>query len=235
MKAVVLAAGKGMRMRPLTEKVPKAMVQLNGRPLLDWTLGNLANAGVEEIIIVVGHLSGIIENHFGKEYRGIPLRYVFQKEQKGTADAVALVKEHMQGHFIVLNADVITEGGLIKELAAVDEFDIYDAVVVGREVRDPWRYGVLSYSNGELHDIVEKPPVGEEPGNVVNAGVYRFNEKIFGAIKLTELSSRNEYEIVDSIKLLINSGGKVRVKIYKGRCFDIGTVEELKNAENELK
>ena len=85
-----------------------------------------------------------------------------------------------------------------------------------------------------LLDIVEKPEPGKEPSSIVNVGIYRFNRKIFGAIKLTEKSERGEYEITDSIKIMLGAGAKVKVLLYKGNCIDIGTKEELEKAEKEI-
>ncbi len=232
MKAVVLAAGKGVRLRPLTNTVPKAMVKLKGKPLLERTIIELKEAGIEEIIIVVGYLGEVIQKYFGESYEGTPIKYILQVEQKGTAHAIAHAEEFIKENFLVLNADVLVEKDLFKELAVVDEFDSYDAIVVGREVSDPWRYGVLSFNEDELlTGIVEKPVPGKEPSNIINAGIYRFNKKIFGAIKLTEVSERNEYEIVDSIKVMLNADAKIKVRKYAGRCIDIGTKEDLKKAE----
>ena len=234
MKAVVLAAGKGVRLRPLTDKVPKVMVKVKGKPLLERILDKLVEVKIEEIFLVVGYKKEVIEKYFGNEFKGIPVKYLVQERQLGTANAIGLAKDYIKGNFLVLNGDVLVESYLFKELGAVDEFDPYDAVVVGRMVKDPWRYGVIVAENNEIKRIVEKPEPGKEPSNIINAGIYRFNEKIFSAIKMTPVSSREEYEIVDSIKLLIEAGTKIGLKVYDGLCLDIGDADDLKKAEEIL-
>lgn len=234
MKAVILAAGRGVRMRPLTDNIPKAMVKLKGKPLLEWNMEILKECGIGEILIVDGYKREAIEKYFGKAYKGIPVRYLFQERQLGTADAIRLAEKFAEGDFLALSADVIVEKSLVEELSREDAFDIYDAVVVGRKVEDPWRYGVLSYEGEELKEIVEKPLPGKEPSDVANAGIYRFNRKIFGAIKMTEKSERGEYEITDSIKIMLEAGAKIRAFIYSGKCIDIGSKEDLDKAERDL-
>lgn len=232
MKAVILAAGRGVRLRPLTEKIPKVMVKVKGKPLLEHVLGKLAEAGIDGFEIVVGYRREAIEKHFGNRFSGVPINYLFQAELFGTAHAIALARGRVKGNFLVVNGDVLVESALFRELAAADEFDDFDVKVVGRTVDDPWRYGVLVEENGILRDIVEKPNYGEEPGNLINAGIYRFNMKIFEAIEKTKKSARGEYEIVDSIKILMRAGGKAAIVHYSGACIDVGDLEDLEKANS---
>lgn len=217
-------------MMPLTKDTPKAMVKLNGEPLLEWTLERLAKAGIEEIIIVTGYLEEKIRNYFGSNYMGVPLRYVRQEKQLGTAHAISMAKGFLKGKFIAVNADVVAEEKLYKRLVGMEKSDA-DIVIVGREVKEPWRYGVIKEENGKIIDLVEKPMRGNEPSKIVNAGIYLFNEKIFTAIMKTPLSERGEYEITDSIKILIKSDGKAVLEHCRGKIIDIGSIDDLKKAE----
>ncbi len=235
MKAVVLGAGKGVRLRPLTNGTPKVMIKLGGKPILERILDSLADAGIEEIEIVVGYLKEKIEEHFKGSYRGIHINYLWQEKQLGTAHAIGLAKEFIgEGDFIVMNGDVVVEKELIKGLAHRDEFDLSDAIVVGREVNDPWRYGVMELSEERLEKIVEKPEFSSTSSKIINAGIYRFNEKIFDEIGKVKISKRGEYEIVDAINALAKDG-KVMVKVYGGFCIDIGDEDDLKSAEELIK
>jgi UDP-N-acetylglucosamine diphosphorylase / glucose-1-phosphate thymidylyltransferase / UDP-N-acetylgalactosamine diphosphorylase / glucosamine-1-phosphate N-acetyltransferase / galactosamine-1-phosphate N-acetyltransferase len=235
LKAVIFAAGKGVRMRPLTNNQPKVMVKLNGKPLLEHMIEALADSGIKEVALIVGYKKDAIENHFGKEFKGVKLYYIVQEKQEGTAHALGLAEGFAETNFLVVNGDVIVEKEFFEKLVNVDEFDPYDILLVAREVKDTWRYGVLKTSENEVKDIVEKPAPGEEPGNLINAGIYRFDKKIFKAIKLTRKSERNEFELVDSIRLLIKAGAKAGFVKYSGKCFDIGSPEDLKKAEKEMK
>ncbi len=234
MKAVVLAGGQGVRLRPLTDDVPKTMIQIGSKPFLQRILENLQKAGITEVLLIVGYKREAIEDFFKEEFNGMKLTYFVQQKSLGTAHAVSLVEGFVNENFLVLNADVLVEGGIFLELLQVDEFDPFDALIVSREVRDPWRYGCLLVEGKQVRDIIEKPSPGQEPSKLVNAGVYRFNTHIFEAIKKTELSSRQEFELIDSIKILIKEGKKIGFRKCTGLCLDIGNKDGLHKAQEFL-
>ena len=234
-KAVVLAAGKGVRLRPFTDDRPKVMVDVNGKPLLYYLLKNMKAAGIDEANIIVGYMKEAIEDYFGENFQGMRLNYFVQEKQLGTAHAISLVQGYVSKNFLALNGDVVVESSLISGLMKMDEFDPYDGVVVAREVADPWRYGCLKLEGDELKGIVEKSAMGSQPSNLINAGIYRFNQKIFPAILMTELSVRNEFEIVDSIMNVLRYGGRVGVRKYSGSVVDVGNEVDLENAKQVLK
>ncbi|SRR3989344_4754479 len=234
-EAVVLAGGKGVRLRPYTDDRPKVMIDVNGKPLLYYLLMNMKAAGIGEVNIIVGYMKEAIEEYFGENFQGMRLNYFVQEKQLGTAHAVSLVQGYVTKNFLVLNGDVVIDKEIISGLLKVDEFDPYDAMLVAREVKDPWRYGCLKVEGEELRGIVEKPAPGSQPSNLINAGIYRFNQKIFPAILMTELSQRNEFEIVDSIMNIIGYGGKVGVRKYSGIVVDVGDEGDLERAKQALK
>ncbi len=234
MKAVILAAGKGVRLRPLTDKVPKAMVGLNGKPLLEWNLERLKGVGIDEAGIIIGYKGEVIEKHFGKEWKGIKITYVRQEEQKGTADATKLAKEFSGGErFLMLCCDVIAPESSLRGLMGFDEFGEYDVVILARKVKDPWRYGVLLTKEHIVTGIIEKPAFGEAPSNLVNAGIYLLSGRIFEDIEKTPKSLRGEYELTETIKMLIPEG-KVAVVIEKKEIIDIADLDDLKRAEGRI-
>lgn len=235
-KAVLLAAGKGVRMRPLTSSIPKAMVKLAGKPMVEWQLESLEEAGVDEVAIIVGHKKEVIERHFGGKWNGIKLTYIHQEKQEGTGHAVKHARDFVEGeHFVVAYCDVIVGASLYSKLANVNEFADYEVLMCGREVKDPWRYGVLVVQDEKVVDMVEKPKYGEEPSNIINAGVYQFSAKIFDELDKLERSSRGEYELTDAIMPFIKQG-KVRfIGMCEGICMDIGTKEDLEEAEKQLR
>ncbi|MCR4368938.1 MAG: sugar phosphate nucleotidyltransferase [archaeon] len=234
MKAVILAAGKGVRLRPLTDQIPKCMAAVKDKPMLEHILDRLIKAGVDEAHLVVGYKKEIIEDHFGPEYAGIKLNYFVQKEQKGTAHAVSLVEKYIDDKFIIANSDVITGTGNYKMLATTDEFEQVDGLILARKVKDPWRFGVLKTNETEVVGIVEKPDPGNEPSNLVSMGIYRFRKDFFESIKNTPLSPRNEYELVDSIKDYIVRNKKVEYRLSTGSCADIGNMDDLQRANEML-
>lgn len=231
MHAGILCGGSGIRLRPITEQVPKCMVEVKGRPLLEWVMENMINAGVDEIHLVVGYKKEIIEDHFGPEFDGVKLNYFVQKEQKGTAHAVSLLQGYLKESFMLANGDVLASRNDYRELVRVSTYEEFDGLILARKVSDPWKYGVLKTYNYEITDIVEKPNPGKEPSSLINAGVYRFRENFFDSVNETPLSPRGEYELVDSIRHYIARGKRVEYRMCNDRCVDISTLDDLKNAD----
>ncbi|MCR4335687.1 MAG: sugar phosphate nucleotidyltransferase [archaeon] len=234
MKAVIIAAGKGVRLRPITDEIPKCMAELKGKPMMEHVLVNLKKAGIEECHLVVGYKKDVIEEHFGPEFEGMKLNYFVQEEPKGTAHAVSLVEEYIDGKFLITNADVIVGSQNYQALIKTDEFDKADGVLLARKVKDPWRYGVLKTEGQKIIDIIEKPAPGKEPSNLINAGVYRFSKDFFEAIRETQLSERNEYELVDSIKIYMKKGKNMEFRNCIGMCVDVATKADLEEADSIL-
>ncbi|MEM4256796.1 MAG: sugar phosphate nucleotidyltransferase [Candidatus Diapherotrites archaeon] len=227
MQAVIMAGGKGVRLKPLTDKIPKCMVKVKNKPLLENIFDVLLKAGVSEFVLVVGYLREVIEDYFGPDYMGAKISYVVQEEPKGTAHAVSLTETLIIGDFLVVNADVLTSSENISKLVKVSEFEDFDALLLAKKVSNPWRYGVLKVENEFVVDIVEKPNVGEEPGNLINAGIYRFPKRFFESVKETRLSVRKEFELVDSIRIFISKGGKVGYKVIEGTFCHITDFDDL--------
>ncbi len=207
-KAFILAAGEGKRMRPLTEKRPKPMLHVAGKPLLQHTIEALASAGVEEAVILTGWKGEKIRKHFGRGGKyGIKIRYITQNMRNGTGGAVYLARKHMKEHFIALNGDVIVGMDTTKEM--VKRAEKGNSTISAVKSGHPERYGVLKLKEKGKKDylagIIEKPE--NPPSDLINAGVYVFPPSVFDAISRTGLSERGEIEITDSIELLINGDG----------------------------
>ena len=226
MKAVILAAGLGKRMGPLTGKKPKALVKLRGKPLLEHVLESFKKAGVEEAFLVVGFGADKIMKKFGRNFNGMKLSYVEQKIAMGTAHALLQAKGKAGGRFLAGSTDVIVSPKLWKGLAKTKGFD---AVVALREEEHPERYGVALVSGKRLKCIVEKPKDGIG-SNLVNTGCYAFSQKIFPALEAVKISERGEFELTDAVNALA-AKGKAGFVLHKGKCLDIGTIAELRKAE----
>jgi len=195
MKCVILAAGEGKRMHPLTFTRPKVMLPIANKPILEWNLLNAIDAGLREFIFVVGYKSEMVRNYFGNGERwNINIDYVNQGKALGTAHAIGMV-ERFVDDFIVLCADTIFGTQDIKNIL---EKEIGIGLI---EVKNAKEYGIVEINGKKIVKIYEKM---EKPfSNVINAGIYRFNKKIFDFIKKTEKSPRGEYEITDSINMLL--------------------------------
>lgn len=226
-QAIVLAAGEGTRMRPLTHTKPKVMLPIANRPILDHLIVELRRAGIRDLILVVGYKDEIIRNYFrdGSDW-GVSIAYVSQKVQSGTADALKSAMHLIEDEFIMLNGDNIIGCEDIKKIAETDGF----AIGV-KEVENPRDFGVVGVKNGFVKEIVEKP---EKPtSNLINAGVYKFRKsEIMECLEKTPVSKRGEYEITDTIQLAINDGLEFKAVQVEG-WIDVGYPWDLLKA-NEI-
>jgi glucose-1-phosphate thymidylyltransferase len=234
MNAVVLAAGEGTRLRPLTEDKPKGMVEVAEKPLLTHCFDQLLELGADELVVVVGYRKEIIIDHYGDTYEDIPITYTHQRDQKGLAHALLTVEEHIEDDFMLMLGDNIFQANLADVVRRQRE-DRADAAFLVEEV--PWeeasRYGVCDTNQyGEITDVVEKPE--DPPSNLVMTGFYTFTPAIFHACHLVQPSNRDEYEISDAIDLLIQSGRTIDAIPLDGWRIDVGYPEDREDAETRL-
>ncbi len=234
MNAVVLAAGKGTRLRPLTDNKPKGMVEVDDKPLLTHCFEQLAELGADEFFVVVGYMKEVIIEHYGDEFEGVPITYAHQREQSGLAHALLTVEEYIDDDFMLMLGDNIFNANL-QDVVRRQREDRADAAFLVEEV--PWedagRYGVCeTNAYGEITDVVEKP---EEPNsNLVMTGFYTFTPEIFHACQLVQPSNRGEYEISEAIDLLIRSGRTIDAIQIDGWRIDVGYPEDRDEAEKRL-
>ena len=221
MQAVILAAGEGTRMRPLTETVPKPMLPVADRPLCAHTADAAIEAGASELIFVIGYEADAVRNSFCDTYRGVPVSFAVQDEQRGTADAVRAAREHLDGPFAVLNGDNLYDP---ESIAALFEATPAIAAI---EVETPQHYGVLSTTTSGDHitEIVEKP--ADPPSNLANAGAYAFPERALEWLDVGK-SERGEYEITDVLAQLIEETAVTPITL--SRWLDVGRPWELLEA-----
>ncbi|KAB1196260.1 MULTISPECIES: UTP--glucose-1-phosphate uridylyltransferase AglF [Haloferax] len=235
MQAVVLAAGKGTRLRPLTEDKPKGMVEVAGKPILTHCFDQLVDLGADKLVVVVGYKKEVIIQHYDDEYRGVPITYTHQREQKGLAHALLTVEDHIDEDFMLMLGDNIFNANL-GDVVKRQREDRADAAFLVEEVEwdNASRYGVcVTNDYGEITEVIEKPE--EPPSNLVMTGFYTFTPAIFHACHLVQPSNRNEYEISEAIDLLIRSGRTIDAIRIDGWRMDIGYPEDRDEAEKRLK
>jgi bifunctional UDP-N-acetylglucosamine pyrophosphorylase/glucosamine-1-phosphate N-acetyltransferase len=223
MQTVILAAGQGTRMRPLTDGTPKPMLPVADRPLAAHTADAAVAAGASELVLVVGYEADAVRDHFGESYRGVPVTYAEQTEQRGTADAVRVARPHLDGPFAVLNGDNLYDPDSVAAL-----FDSGPAIAAQR-VDDPTSYGVLSTAAEFVTDIVEKPD--DPPTDLANAGAYVFPAAAREWLEVPE-SERGEHELTDVVARVIAEHDVTAVEL--DRWLDVGRPWELL-AANEWK
>ena len=226
MKALILAAGQGTRLRPVTLTMPKSLVPVANRWLISYAIDALKKAGLIDIGIVVNSLdSPIVANLGDGGGLGVDISYIVQDEQRGLAHATALCQEFVAGEpFTVFLGDNIFQDkmtGLLTSFAASDN----EAAVVLGKVPDPTRFGIAEIENGHILRVVEKPQ--KPPSNLAIAGVYLFRPSIFEAIKRIKPSGRNELEITDAIQVLISDGKPVASYELNGWWIDAGKPDAI--------
>jgi bifunctional UDP-N-acetylglucosamine pyrophosphorylase/glucosamine-1-phosphate N-acetyltransferase len=195
MKCVILAAGEGKRMHPLTYTRPKVMLPIAGKPILEWNLLNARAAGLKDFIFVVSYKSEMVREYFGDgKARNVKITYVNQGQALGTGHAIGMVESFVDD-CIVMCGDTIFGTNDIKQIAK-------KGTKIGlAKVENATEYGIVELSGKYLVNIYEKI---EQPfSNLINAGIYHFTGTIFDYIRKTEKSLRGEYEITDSINMLV--------------------------------
>lgn len=216
MKALILAAGEGLRCRPLTLTRSKVMLPVANRPILEYIIRALAQNDIKDIILVVGYKKERIMNHFGNgAYFGVNISYVEQKAQLGTAHAVKLAEPKVNEKFLVLNGDNLIDAGTISDLIKGASGDITLLTVMREQTTG---YGVVVLEKGKISRIIEKPR--DKISHLVNTGIYMFSSSIFDEIDKTPISDTGEYAITDTIQRIIDKGANVTNITTKSTWID---------------
>ena len=223
MKAVILAAGRGVRLKPFTLTRPKHLLPVGGRPILEWLLLRLKAIGVDEALIIIHHLGEMIKQRFGDGSElGLELTYRDQGEARGTGDAFRLAEEYVgDEEFIGIYGDLyLSPKALEKLLKAHRPGETTMAVA---PVEDPTRFGVVSLQDDRVVNLIEKPERGREPSNLANAGLYIFTPEIFERLKALKPSVRGEYEVTDALREMMAQGETIRAAVLEAEDWiDIG-------------
>jgi glucose-1-phosphate thymidylyltransferase len=233
LKGVILAAGKGTRLYPVTHHIPKPLLPLANRPTLHYALDRLKELGITDICIVVGEMGAQMREELGdgSDY-GIRLSYVTQTEPKGLAHAVGFAREFVAGEpFVLYLGDAIYSEGFQKFAARFVESGCANLNIV-KAVEDPSRFGVANVSGERIVKLVEKPK--EPESNLAMAGMYFFGPEIWSVLPDLQPSGRGEYEITDAIQMLIDQGHTVLAGVYGGTWFDTGTLDSFLETSNFL-
>ncbi len=240
MKAVIITAGKGKRLMPITSSRPKPMIPLVGKPLLEHTILGLKAAGITEILLIVGYKKDIIRAYFGngKENFNLSIEYITQEEQLGTAHAFGLAKKFANNESVLfMYGDLLVEPKVYQEIVQKFNENKVEGIILLMEVKNPEEFGIISLDpNGFVEKIVEKPTPEMNLGNLANAGVFIFESKIFQAIEKTDKSIRGEYEFTDSMEILIKQfkGSIAGYTIKDYFWSDIGLPWQFLDANNYI-
>jgi mannose-1-phosphate guanylyltransferase len=227
--AVVLVGGEGTRLRPLTERIPKPMLPLLGRPILAHTFEQIAAAGASRAILACGYRPTSIEAFFGGSYRGVELEYRVEPEPLGTAGGIAYAARGTREPLLVLNGDSIRD----VDLGALIEFHNDRgalATILLTAVEDPARYGLVRLdADGRVRDFLEKPSPEQIDTNLINAGVYVLEPEV-----LELIPEGRAVSIERQIFPILSARGVVYALPLPGYWLDVGTPESYLRAHLDL-
>lgn len=227
-KAVLLAAGKGTRMRELTNDLPKPMIAVRGQPILRHIVDGLRGAGVTHFQIVVGYRADVVTDYFGDGSQfGVSVEYTTQVHQDGTGRVVELAKDFAGADpFILSYGDILIDPVNYRRLATLDDAEAL--ISVKHNPGEIAKGGAVFVNERfEMTDLREKPQPGEPTSPWYNAGVYAFRPSIFEFTTRLEKSPRGEYELTDAIRALALSGRKIQALELSGDWADVRDPEVL--------
>jgi glucose-1-phosphate thymidylyltransferase len=210
-KAVILAAGEGKRLRPFTETMPKVMLPVANKPLLEYVFDAVRKSGIEEIIVVVGYKKEVIMEYF-KNYKNVKITYVTQDRQLGTAHALLQAKKYIKDSFIVLAGDNIIDSSSIAKL--LKDKSEYSLLI--EEHPHPSKYGVVFVENRGIRRIVEKPK--EDIGKYISTGIYKLPRSVFTDIE--QCTSEGAHALSSIIQSLVDKGKHINT-IFAKSWMDI--------------
>jgi UDP-N-acetylglucosamine diphosphorylase/glucosamine-1-phosphate N-acetyltransferase len=233
LKAVVLAAGEGLRLQPITSTRPKHLIKVGGKPILEHCLESLRASGVDDVVIVVHYMADMIRQCFGDGHKlGVNIDYVEQKSPVGTGDALGVVEPHVGGEFVLVYGDLLFTREALKSVLDLHQKERPAATMAVVPVDRPEDYGIVELEGDtRVKRIVEKPRRQDAPTNLANAGMYVFTAEIFDRVRETSASSRGEWEITDAISSMLEQNRAfLAVRLSREDWFDVGRPWDLLEA-----
>ncbi|MBS3131995.1 NTP transferase domain-containing protein [Candidatus Woesearchaeota archaeon] len=228
-KAVLLVGGKGTRLRPITNKIPKCMIDINGKTMLEHLFDLLKKYSIREIILSVGYLKEKVKEYYGDGSKfGVSIVYIEEDEPLGTAGPLKLAKRYLTGSFIVGNGDELKSLNIPRMFRLHKRKDAM-ATIALTSVSDPSQYGVARLSGSRIVEFVEKPKPKDAPSNLINAGFYIMEPEVVNMIP--DGFSMLEKDVFPKLA----REGKLRGFPFAGQWFDMGTPERLESARKKWK
>ena len=234
MKGIILHGGHGTRLRPLTHTGPKQLLPIANKPMSEYCVQSIKEAGITDIAIIIGGTgSNKVQEYYGSgEKFGVSFTYIEQDSPKGIAHAISLCKEFVNNEsFLVFLGDNIIQKS-IKEFATQFEKSNYDATILLCEVDTPSRFGIAFVKEGKIIKIVEKPK--NPSSNLAVTGIYFLTPKIFEIIDNLKPSWRNELEITDALDILLEKNDNISYDIITDYWKDTGTPEDIIHANGQI-
>ena len=231
MKAVILAAGEGTRLRPLTRARPKPMLPVANQPLLEHVVDAVREAGIDEFVFVVGYERERIQSYFGDgDDWGIDIEYAVQDKQLGTGHALLQAEPHVDGAFVALNGDRIFDPSAVSKVVDAHQDDGRPVMAVTR-VDDPANYGVVELDGERVTAIEEKPPAHALLTDVINAGIYALEEAVFDDLRDTD--PEGELAITTTLQEYA-AGGDLEIVWFDGLWLDVSYLWDLVSVNEQI-
>ncbi len=243
MRAVILCAGFGKRLKPYTDKYQKSMIIVHDKPLLEYIVNGLITAGFKELIIVVGYLKEQVINYFqsGNKW-GINIEYIEQTKLDGTGGALLLCQDLINnGHFFLTWGDILVSYNVYKKVVEIFNRENQDYILVANYAKDPYKGGAVYYKGKYCTRVIEKPLEGKSKSELNNCGIFIFSKEIFNVLKKLKPLQRREIELTDAINYgMLKQKWKVRVikmgkHQFRGDFGDKKVYEQLIKDNNWLK
>ncbi len=234
MKGIILHGGHGTRLRPLTHTGPKQLLPIANKPMSQYCLESLKDAGISDIAIIIGGIgSNKVQEYYGNgEKFGVKITYVNQDEPRGIAQAIGLCKEFVgNDKFVVFLGDNIIKKSIINYVSKFKQSNASASILLC-EVDNPTQFGIADVKDGMIKKIMEKPK--NPPTNLAVTGIYLLTPKIFDIIDRLKPSLRNEYEITDALQMLLDEGHKIDFDMITDYWKDTGTPQDIIHANNVI-
>lgn len=228
--AIVLAAGEGTRLRPLTRNRPKPMLPATTKPILEHVFDQLIDTGVSNLVVVVGYRRDRVQSHFGSTYRNVPITYVTQEKQLGTGHAVLAAESEVNGTCLAINGDQIVDSRIISDVLEAHDSTAATTIALLQHP-DVESYGGVRIDDGIVTDLVEKPRDSRDYW--LNAGVYALEPAAFDAIRVAE-PRIGEHNLISGLSNLIDSEKVVRGATSEGLWVDATYPWDLLDVSFEL-
>jgi glucose-1-phosphate thymidylyltransferase len=211
MQGVILAAGKGKRLQPVTPQRTKAMAPVAGKPMVERVIDLLVQNGISDFILLVSPEDGEIIPHFQQQRPDLAIRFLVQQERLGMAHALSLAAPYLHGAFVLSACDNLTPADHIAALLAAHQSCQADATLslMAIDIAHSASTGIVDWQDGWIRQIVEKPQPQAAPSNISSLPLYVFSPRLLDYLPAVQLSPRGEYELQDAIQLLIDRQGRV--------------------------
>lgn len=224
--AVILAAGKGTRLKEVTQDLPKPLLPLHGKPLIGHVLDSLRAAGFGRFLLVVGYRHELFYARFSGDQS---VHFALQDPVDGTGSAARLAEPFTgEAPFLLMFGDILASPDDIRAVWQRLQGDAEAAAVIAvKEVDDPWQGAAVYETDGVVADILEKPPYGTSRTRWNSAGIFAFRPAVFEALKRIGRSPRGEYELTDALKELLKEGRRVLAQPLRHAWRDVGRPEDV--------